>query len=272
MLLSIKRLLKNELKDKLTTTEIELLPSSFQKIGDIVILNLKPELLRHSRIIGNIVLRKIPNTRTVCSRTGFITGRFRQPQLKVVAGENNTETIHKEHGIFYKLDVSKLMFAKGNLNERKRISKLVKPNEVVVDMFAGIGYFSLPIAKLPYVKKVYSIEINPDSFQYLLENIKLNNVQDKIVPIKGDCEKEVLKLKKIADRVIMGLLPSPKKYLSAAMKVVKPSGTIHYHGLEKKPEKLENDIGDHLKVIKKVKIKSYSPKVFHFVLDCEFSH
>jgi len=272
MLPSIKRLLKNELKDKLTTEEIELLPSSYQKIGDILILNLKPELSGYDWVIGNVVLKEIPNTRTVCSRTGFITGRFRQPQLKVIAGENNTETTHKEYGILYKLDVAKLMFAKGNLNERKRISKLVKPNEVVVDMFAGIGYFSLPIAKLSHVERVYSIEINPDSFHYLLENIKLNNVQGKIVPIKGDCEKEVLKFGKIADRVIMGLLPSPKKYLSAAMQVVKPGGTIHYHGLEKKPEKLENDIGEHLKVIKKVKIKSYSPKVFHFVLDCEFSH
>lgn len=277
MLKPIKRLLQEELK-KLPKQELSLLPSSYQKIGDIVIVNLKKELWKHDEQIGRILLKKIPNTRTVCRRIEFITTKHRKPSLKVIAGDRKTETIHKEHGIIYKLDVNEIMFAKGNLNERKRISKLVKKDEVVVDMFAGIGYFSIGIAKTSKPKKVYSIEINPVAYHYLRENIKLNKVKDKLISILGDCVVEIPKLGRIADRVIMGLLPSCKEYLVDAMKVVKPNGIIHYHGTARKEEwkKVLEDVetaaeieGFKVKLLKKIKVKSYAPNVYHFVLDCK---
>jgi len=277
MLKPIKRLLQEELK-KLSKQELSLLPSSYQKIGDVVILNLKKELWKYDEQIGKILLKKIPSTRTVCRRIEFITTKHRKPSLKVIAGDRKTETIHKEHGILYKLDVNKIMFAKGNLNERKRISKLVKKNELVVDMFAGIGYFSIGIAKTLKPKRIYSIEINPVAYHYLWENIKLNKLEDKIFPILGDCVVEVTKLGRIADRVIMGLLPSCKEYLVDAMKLVKPNGIIHYHGTTKKEnwKKLLEDVeitADikwfKVKLLKKVKVKSYAPKVYHWVLDCK---
>lgn len=277
MLKSIKRLLQEELKG-LSKQELSLLPSSYQKIGDIVILNLKKELWKYDKQIGKILLKKIPSTRTVCRRTDFITTKHRKPSLKVIAGDKKTETIHKEHGILYKLDVNEIMFAKGNLNERKRISKLVKKDEVVVDMFSGIGYFSIGIAKTSKPKRVYSIEINPIAYHYLWENIKLNKLEDKIFPILGDCIVKIPKLGRIADRLIMGLLPSCKEYLVDAMKVVKPNGIIHYHGTGKKEDwkNLLEDVetaaeieGFKVKLLKKVKVKSYAPKIYHFVLDCK---
>jgi len=278
MLKPIKRLLQEKLKKKLSKQELSLLPSSYQKIGDIVILNLKKELWKYDEQIGKFLLKKIPSTRTVCRRINFITTKHRKPSLKVIVGSKKTETIHKEHGIIYKLDVNEIMFAKGNLNERKRISKLVKKDEVVVDMFAGIGYFSIGIAKTSKPKRVYSIEINPVAYHYLWENIRLNKLEHKNFPIFGDCVVEISKLGRVADRVIMGLLPSCKEYLVDAMKVVKPNGIIHYHGIAKKEEwkKLLEDVeiaaeveGVKVKVLKKVKVKSYAPKVYHFVLDCK---
>lgn len=279
MLKPIKRLLQEELK-KLSKQELSLLPSSYQKIGDIIILNLKKELWKYDGQIGKILLKKIPSTKTVCRRIEFITTKYRKPSLKVIAGDRKTQTIHKEHGIVYKLDVNEIMFAKGNLNERKRISRLVNKDEVVVDMFAGIGYFSIGIAKTSKLKKVYSIEINPVAYRYLRENIKLNKVKDKIISILGDCVIEIPKLGRIADRVLMGLLPSSKEYLVDAMKVVKLNGIIHYHGTAKKEDwkKLLEDVktaadieGFKVKLLKKVKVKSYSPKVYHWVLDCKIS-
>ncbi|MDI6825883.1 MAG: class I SAM-dependent methyltransferase family protein [Candidatus Aenigmarchaeota archaeon] len=274
MLKPIKRLLQEEFKDRLSEKELSLLPSSYQKIGNIVIINLKRELWKYDKKIGITILEKIPDTKTVCRRKGFITTRYRKPALKVIAGEKKTETVHKEHGILYKLDVNEIMFAKGNLDERKRISKLVKKDEVVVDMFAGIGYFSIPLAKTSK-PKVYSIEINPKAYHYLLENIKLNKVEDKIVPLLGDCVIEIPKLGRIADRVIMGLLPSCKEYLMDAMKVVKPNGIIHYHGTAKDWRELFGDIktaadieGFKVELIGKIRVKSYAPKVYHWVLDC----
>ncbi len=278
MLKPIKKLLQENFKKKLTKEELFLLPSSYQRIGDIVILNLKEELRKYDKLIGLFLLNKIPNTRTVCRRTGFITTETRKPQVKVIAGDKNTETIHKEHGILYKLDANEIMFAKGNLNERNRITRLVTKDEIVVDMFAGIGYFSIPIAKLSNPKKVFSIEINPVAHRYLRENIKLNKVEDKVIPILGDCVVEIPKLGRIADRVLMGLLPSCKVYLIDAMKVVKFDGIIHYHGTAKKEgwKELFEDVGTaaeiegfKVELIKKVRVKSYAPKIYHWVLDCK---
>jgi len=275
MLKPIKQLLQEELKNKISSEELSLLPSSYQKIGNIVILNLKEELWKHDKKIGSIILKKIPNTKTVCKRTDFITTQYRQPAVKVIAGKKKTKTVHKEYGILYKLNVKKIMFAKGNLNERIRVSKLVKKDEVVVDMFAGIGYFSLGIAKTSKPKKVYAIEINPITYNYLKQNIGLNDVEDKIIPIFGDCIVELPKLGRIADRVIMGLLPSCKEYLVDAMKVIKPNGIIHYHGTAKDWKELFDDVktaaeieGVKVELIEKIRVKSYAPKIYHWVLDC----
>jgi len=225
---------KNLLKENLDLSKKNEspLPSSYQKIGNIVIINLKDDLEKYSKKIGKTVLENIPHTKTVCKRTKFITGKFRKPNIEVIAGDKNTETIHKEHGIKYKLDVAKVMFSKGNLNERQRLTDQVSENETIVDMFAGIGYFSLGLAKNSDAEKIYAIELNPVSYHYLWENIKLNEVQGKLVPIFGDCKKECEGLSNAnvnADRIIMGLLPSPKDYLDSAMKIIKTEGIIHYH-------------------------------------------
>ncbi len=278
MLKPIKIFLSEKMKDKLSKEELLLLPSSYQKIGDILILNLKKDLWKYDRLIGRVLLEKIPNTKSVFRRNGFIKTEFRVPQIKFLSGVNNTITTHKEHGIFYKIDVKDMMFSKGNLNERKRIIEQVKDEEIIIDMFAGIGYFSLGIAKFSRAKKIYAIEINPKSYEYLLENIKLNKVRNKIVPILGDSAVEISKFSKIADRVIMGLLPNCKEYLKYAIKTVKTGGVIYYHGTAKinEDKKLFEDVktiaekkGRKVKLIKKTKVKSYAPKVFHWVLDCK---
>ena len=277
MLKSIKELLGENLK--LSERETALLPSSYQRLGDIIIVNLKEEVWKYENEIGRVILENIPKTRVVCRRTSFITGQFREPHIKVIAGEKNTETIHKEHGVIYKLDVARVMFAKGNLLERKRLIQLIRDGETIVDMFSGIGYFSLGIAKFAPARKIYAIEINPVAFHYLCENIKLNKVEDKVVPILGDCKKKAVKLGRIADRIIMGLLPSPKEYLPAAMKIIKNRGIIHYHSTLGKNESYEKLLQEIKSIAKKEgfrvellgwkKVKSYAPKVDHVVLDCE---
>lgn len=278
MLKPIKELLSEELMNKLSKKELSLLPAGYQKIGNIVILNLKKELWRYDKSIGNIVLKKIPDTKSVFMRTDFIKTEFRTPQVTLISGLNEPITFHKEHGIIYKLDVKDVMFSKGNLNERKRIIKQITKKETVIDMFAGIGYFCLGLAKFSKAEKIYAIEINPKSYEYLLENIRLNRVENKIFPILGDSAVETIKLGKIADRVIMGLLPNCKEYLKCAIKIIKMNGMIHYHSTAKEDEekKLFEDVktatekeGRKVKLIKKTKVKSYAPKVYHWVMDCK---
>ena len=240
----------------------------YQQIGDILIFNkINKKEVRE-------FLKRFPKIKTICMKTGKIKGKLRKPQIKIITSRvkrRKTETIHKESGIFYKLDVRKVMFAKGNVNERHRISKIAKKNETVLDMFAGIGYFSLPLAKK--VKKVYAIELNPEAYKFLIENIRLNKVKN-INAIKGDCSKIIPGLKIKADRIIMGYLPSPCKYLISAFKAAKKGTIVHYSCLisrknsEKDIEKLISDIKiKKIKLMKAVRVKAYNPALDHYVLD-----
>ena len=274
MLEKIKILLQQNLENKLSKKELSLLPSSYQRIGNIIILNLKPELQKYGNDIGKIILGNIPKAETVCTRTGSIKDTYREPQMKIIAGKKSTKTIHKENNIIYNIDVNNIMFSKGNLAERKRIISQVKQGETIIDMFAGIGYFSLGIGKFSKAKKIYSIEINPNAFKLLKQNITTNKINN-IVPIYGDCIIKIPKLEK-ADRILMGLLPTSKDYLLDSMKAAKPNTIIHYHTTGKKSDNLFEDVkiaakisGFNAKLLKQKKVKSYAPKVYHYVLDCK---
>lgn len=249
----------------------------YQQIGDILIFNQldkkeAKEFLKNSYV------------KTVCVRTGAIEGKLRKPQIKVLASKvktQQTETIHKENGILYKIDVAKLMFAKGNINERHRLVKEAGCKEIIVDMFAGIGYFSLPLAKV--VKKIYAIELNPTAFRYLNENIKLNKIKN-IKAIKGDCSEVIPKLKIKADRIMMGYLPDAFPFLDSVFKVVKKGTIIHYHCLISKQEfekaikeivsKINSVASEYkfkVELIGTVCVKGYSPGLDHYVLDIRLS-
>jgi tRNA wybutosine-synthesizing protein 2 len=159
----------------------------------------------------------------------------------------------------------------------------VQPGETIVDMFAGIGYFSLPIAVHAQPACIYAIEINPEAYEFLSRNVALNDVREIVHPILGDCAKEVEKLADqgvIADRVIMGVFPAPKEYLPHALLVVKPEGgtIIHYEGVVEKHDvnPLFQDVIDACAAIGRAVqlrehriVKSYGPFKYHAVLDCE---
>lgn len=232
----------------------------YQQIGEIALFK------QITKKQANEFLKKHKQFRTVCLQ-GKISGKYRKPNIKVIAGEKNTETIHKDSGFFFKLDVAKIMWSKGNHYERQRMMKIVRKKDLVLDMFAGIGYWTIPIAKK--VKKVYAVEINPTAFRYLEENIRLNRLSN-IVTIKGDCAKIVPKLKIKANRIIMGLLPSAKKYIPAALTAAKKGTIIHYHGLAKqgKEKNLLKDFGKaKIKLLKTNTVKEYAPRINHVVLD-----
>jgi len=279
--MAFKENLKRELKELLSINELNLLPSGFQTLGKAIIIKLNPKLMYRKQEIGNACLRLLPHIKSVFLNAGKIQGIFRTPEnIEFIAGNNNSIVEHQEHGIIYKFDLTKIMFSKGNVNERKYLSSLVKKNEIIVDMFAGIGYFSLPIGKHSNVKQIYSVEINPLAHAFLVENIKINRLEAKIIPILGDCKEEVKKLSNSglkADRVIMGVFPAPKQYIKEALSLAKRDGTIyHYEGVVEKQKFM--DLFDEFKTIadsehaecsllSKRFVKSYGPNLFHVVLD-----
>lgn len=265
--------LKESLKGFLSETELASVPSGWQILGDIIIVGI-PEILEDKKMrIAEALLSMYPRCRTVVRDFG-IEGQFRQPKRELLLG-SKTETIHKEHGCFFKQDVTKVMYSKGNLEERKRMSKLGK-GEIVVDMFAGIGYFSIPMAVHSRPKKIISIEINPESFVYLKENIKLNKVEEIFVPICGDCSK--FAPEGTADRVLMGYVGTTHYYLEPAIKSLKKSGGIlHYHETvpeslartrpQERIEKAACTLGKKVEILETHIIKKYSPGVLHVVVD-----
>lgn len=265
--------LKEYIEDFLSEDKLANFPSGWQILGDIIIVSI-PETLEDKKIrVADTLLSMYPKCRSVVRDFG-IEGQFRQPIRELLLG-SGTETIHKEHGCFFKQDVTKVMYSKGNLNERKRMSRLGE-GEVIVDMFAGIGYFSIPMAVHSRPKKITGIEINPESFAYLKENIRLNKVEDIFVPICGDCSK--VSPEGTADRVLMGYVGTTHHYLEPAIKALKKKGGIlHYH--ETVPEKLAkirpqeriieaaDALGKKVEIVEARRIKKYSPGVLHMVVD-----
>jgi len=251
-------------------SEKKLLPRGWNILGDIIIVTLNEKLEHRRKEIGEALLCLYPGCKAVLLDRG-ISGQMRQPLREIIAG-NGTETIHKERSCLFRLDAMRIMFSQGNLAEKERMSKLGQ-NETVVDMFAGIGYFSIPMAVHSKPKKIISIEINPVSFCYLKENIKLNKVGDIVEPISGDCSK--LTPRSIADRVIMGYLDG-HEYIPYGIDALLPGGILHYH--EAVPEAVEgrpveriieasNRMRRHAQILGVRRIKKYAPGVWHVVVD-----
>jgi tRNA wybutosine-synthesizing protein 2 len=155
------------------------------------------------------------------------------------------------------------------------MAKVCEDGDVVVDMFAGIGYFSLPMAVHSKPEKVYAIEINPVAFGYLEENIRLNEVGHVVDPFLGDCLK--MAPEGVATRVVMGYLSGGETYLPKAMRIIGEEGIIHYHEncpndlLPDRPASTVRDAaekeGRDVEVMNQRRIKSFAPGVSHVVLE-----
>ena len=253
-----------------------LLPSSYDTVGSIAVVKMADEIVPYATEIGKAIMATQKAIKTVCMDSGVVD-QFRTRDIKVVAGEKGTETVHKEYGLTLKLDIAKAFFSPRLATERETVAMQVHPGEVVVDMFAGIGPFSIMIAKNRSPKVVYSIDMNPEAVAYMKENIALNKV-DNVVPILGDAREQIAELEK-ADRVIMNLPHDAKEYVPDAIESLKPEGVIHYYEImeESQVQARLNEIADeavrHGRVMKELarrKVKSYSPTMNFYGFDLQF--
>jgi tRNA wybutosine-synthesizing protein 2 len=265
------KILRKELEGSLSSKELEVLPRGYQVIGNILILKLDKKLLRHRRLVGKSIIRMFPHIRTVCLFKG-LKSATRKPDVEVIAG-CGTITLHREHGCQFLIDVAESMWSKGNKEERIRLTKLAKPNETIVDMFAGIGYFSIFLAKYSKPKKLYAVDINPKALEYLRKNAWLNKVESRIEVLEGDCRLFAKLLENTANRIVMGYIFDTEKFLPYALKIARNNCIIHFHrnikdgDVDKIKEKLQK-VG---KIMKTVKVKSYSPNTNHYVFDLKIT-
>lgn len=268
--------LKSIFEEKLTKNELELLPSSFDMVGNIIIFSGFPnQLSKKEKIIGKGILKNFRHFKSVFKKTKKYSGKFRTTKLKLLAGENNKETVHKENNVKLKLNVEKVYFSARLSEERKRISKKVRKNEKILVMFSGCGVYPLVIAKNTNAREIYGIEINPEAHRYALENIKLNKTNN-VKLFLGDVKKVLPKIKENFDRVIMPLPKGAENLLGLALNKIKKNGVIHFYSFaeENSYNNIKKIIKDECekkkkkcKVLDIVKCGQFSPRVNRVCVD-----
>jgi tRNA (guanine37-N1)-methyltransferase len=271
------RNIEDYLEGRIPQEKMEEFKKSFDIIGDVVILEIPPGLEDEKYLIGEAAL-KFTKRRSVYRKKSAIKGVVRTRELEHLAGEDVSETIHREHDSRIMLDVKKVYFSPRLATERKIVGDQVQDGEVIIDMFTGVGPFAINIArrsKLSQVK-IHAIDINPPAIHYLQENIRLNKVQDKINPLLGDVAEVLKDMDVKADRIIMNLPGTACEFLPVAVKHLKPGGILHYYqfsrDFDNPIEKVKKAAYPRqIEVLGKRKVKSRSPGVWHVGIDVKIN-
>ncbi|MCL2172544.1 MAG: class I SAM-dependent methyltransferase family protein [Candidatus Bathyarchaeota archaeon] len=218
------------------------IPHALDIIGDVAIIEISFILHPYQTIIGQTILKTHKNIKCVYAKAGAISGVYRTRDLSYVAGENRTRTVYNEYGCQYYVDLAKAYFSPRLSQEHHRVASLVTANETIVDLFAGVGPFAVPIGKLCPKSKVYAIDINPDAVDLLKINIYHNKVTHQVSPLLGDArELANNQLRGVADRVIMNLPETAIDFVDVACQTLKPTGgLVHFYGFVRKPDTVED--------------------------------
>ena len=223
------RMLKKALENILSDEDTKDLVSAFDQIGDIIIVRIPDSLISKKKIIGKALLEQVKTAKTVFHQSSPVEGDFRTRNLELIDGDEKTETEYRENGCRFIVDVEKAFFSPRLSTERERISNLVNDHDVIINMFGGVGMFSLLAAKKKSCT-VYNIDINPVASKLCEENIKLNKLKGKVISLNGDATKIIKEqLQDKADRVLMLLPERSDEFLDTAISSLKKNGVIHYY-------------------------------------------
>ena len=270
-------MLKKSLESILTSEESNELISAFDQIGNIIIVRIPDSLLSKKKIIGETLLNQVKIVKSVFYQSSAVEGDFRTRNLEILAGENNTETEYKEFNCKFIVDVENAFFSPRLSTERERIAKLTQDGEVIVNMFAGVGMFSIMAAKKKKCT-VYSIDLNPIASKLCERNIAINKLAGEIISINGDASKIIQdQLMDKSDRTLTLLPERSDEFLDSAINTTKSGGIIHYYShihADKKSEagKLTEE---HYKKITTVKseilgskiVRAVGPRYYQTVVD-----
>lgn len=245
-----------EPKESKTVTQPKKAGGAFDLIGDIAVTKIRNRD-RASSLAKELVALH-PNIKTVYLDKGII-GEYRLRDLELLEGDEVTVTRYRENGVFFELDVSRVYFSPRLATERFFVAKETREGEQVIDMFAGVGSFSLNIAKLKYVT-ITAIDNNPSAIEYMKKSMGLNKLKGKITPLLGEAS-AVMNSLPPADRIIMNLPHEAHRYLDIALKRLKTGGTLHYYeimdmfGIE---DRMEQFRLKGLEITKKREVHGYS--------------
>ena len=262
------------LEGELSNEEIENLRTSFDTIGDIVILEIPDDLVGKKQIIGDAAL-KFTKRKAIYMKKSAVKGTTRVRDLEFLSGTDDSETIHREHGARLKLDVREVYFSPRLATERKRVMESVRDGEKILDMFCGIGPYPIVIAKNRNVD-ITAVDINESAVKYLEENIKLNKLKGHITPLCGDVREVSKSFKMKFDRIIMNLPGLAYTFLDVSVDLIEDGGIINYYefsdsyetGIKRLTGACEK-VGKTAKIINCRKVKSTSPGEWHVAIDAQ---
>lgn len=254
-----------------------LLPTSFDVVGDIVLIKLPRELEPHQAEVGRALLQANKAARTVLLDRG-VRGEARVRQVECIAGEPRTATEHTEYGARFRVDLAKAYFSPRLATEHQRVAEIVQAGEVVLDMFAGVGPFAVLIARQGKAQRVYAVDSNPDAVKLLEENARLNKVQDRVAPVLADADTFARGLAGRCDRVVMNLPQSADEHWEAALAACRARAVVHYHRVLA-PDAVAGHVaalqeraagaGFEARLLAQREVRLYSPSQSHWAVDLE---
>jgi tRNA (guanine37-N1)-methyltransferase len=285
--------LRDALKKVIPADKIEQINRGFEVVGDIAVLEVPEEIVPLEKSIAWTLKRMKPSINIVAKKADKTAGKYRIRKIKVLVGENRTETIHKESGVKIKTDLNKAYFSARLGTERLRVLKLINPpskskdlrghakqslarKENILVVFAGVGPYPLVIAKHKRNAKITAIEWNPAAVRFFKENVKLNKLEKQINIIKGDAHIEIPKLKEKFNRIIMVLPGESHKFLKETLSVAKKGAVIHLYQFEHVDKVKERGaeikqmiekLGRKVKSIKGVRSGYFAPKINRYSYD-----
>ena len=264
--------MKDVLRGKLTEDELKRVPRAFDVIGDVAIIEIPFELKKKRRLIAEALMKVNRHVKTVCDKYGERTGDYRLNSLEVIAG-GSTLTEHRENGCRFRVDVVKAYFSPRESTERVRIAKMIKPGEDVLVMFSGVCPSPVVYAKLqPGLHKAYGVELNPEAHKFALENVRLNRMQTKVVPVLGNVKEVCPRIGIKFDRITMPLPKGAHEFLDTVFEVAKKGGIVHFYHYDREDdlygkaveyiEKAAEKAHKKVEILDKRKVLPYGPRIW----------
>jgi tRNA (guanine37-N1)-methyltransferase len=216
----------------------EALPTSFDIVGDVAIIRIPDVVQEYEAEISDAIVRANGSVKVVAADEG-VKGPLRIRQLRVLAGPNRTETVHREYGLSYAVDVARAYFSPRLGSERMRVAEQVRPGEIVVDMFSGVGPYAILLAKHREPAVVHAFDANPDAFRYLEENVRRNRTE-RVKPRFGNAIELVKEIPQV-DRAIIDYPQDPDPAYRAILPRMLPNGSVHYYAILESADREERE-------------------------------
>ncbi|WP_251343860.1 class I SAM-dependent methyltransferase [Haloplanus halophilus] len=256
---------------------------SYERLGDVAILD-EDDPTRAARIAEAILDSDLP-VRAVIDRASKVKGDLRVRDWTVLATDDAdrdrppTETVHREYGFEYLLDLAEVYFSPRLATDRHRVTEGVEAGERVVDMFAGVGPFAIPMAARGAA--VLAVDLNPAAVEYLRENARRNGVADSVTAVEGDVRDVAADHAGWADRIVMNLPHSADDFLDAAVTLAGDDCLLHYYDIQHEDDPFgpgERAIraaaapaGYEVAVLTRHVVRSYAPHELNVRLDVRLS-